>query len=98
MPKDPMFILDTLFDGGVLVNKEDVIAAAIAAALVARCRCSSRKLPPAVRCARWPTTTRPAQSIGIPLPRWVDRLDVAGVVAPWWQDDLGQPNWGCSSR
>lgn len=34
MPKDPVFLLDTVFEGGVLVNKEDVIAAGIAAALV----------------------------------------------------------------
>lgn len=34
MPKDPIFMLDSVFPGGVLVNKEDVYAAAIAAALV----------------------------------------------------------------
>ena len=31
MPKEPIFVLDAFFEGGVLVNKEDVIAAAIAA-------------------------------------------------------------------
>jgi len=35
MPKEPIFVLDAFFEGGVLVNKEDVIAAAIAATLVA---------------------------------------------------------------
>ena len=35
MPKEPIFVLDTIFPGGLLVNKEDVIAAVIAAALVA---------------------------------------------------------------
>ena len=35
MPKDPLFAFDSLFQGGVLLNKEDMIAAAIAAALVA---------------------------------------------------------------
>src|SRR5437868_4265235 len=35
MPKDPMFALESMFQGGILVNKEDVIAAGIAAALVA---------------------------------------------------------------
>mgnify|MGYP000735811332 CR=1 FL=1 len=34
MPKDPVFILESAFPGGVLVNKEDVIAAVIAAALL----------------------------------------------------------------
>ena len=32
MPKDPVFIFESAFEGGVLVNKEDVIAAVIAAA------------------------------------------------------------------
>src|SRR5207245_3362510 len=35
LPKDPIFLLDTVFPGGVLVNKEDLYAATIAAALVA---------------------------------------------------------------
>src|SRR3989344_5668480 len=35
MPKEPIFAFDTVFQGGILINKEDVIAAAIAAALVA---------------------------------------------------------------
>jgi branched-chain amino acid transport system permease protein len=35
MPKDPIFILDGMFEGGVLINQEDVIAAVVAACLVA---------------------------------------------------------------
>ncbi|MCB2038169.1 MAG: branched-chain amino acid ABC transporter permease, partial [Ottowia sp.] len=35
MPKDPMFLFENTFQGGILVNKEDLIAALIAAALVA---------------------------------------------------------------
>src|SRR5512137_2274068 len=35
MPKDPIFLFENVFQGGVLVNKEDVYAALIAAALVA---------------------------------------------------------------
>src|SRR5690606_22145788 len=34
LPKDPMFMLENTFQGGVLVNKEDLYAALIAAALV----------------------------------------------------------------
>ena len=34
MPKDPMFLFENVFQGGVLVNKEDLVAALIAAALV----------------------------------------------------------------
>jgi branched-chain amino acid transport system permease protein len=35
LPKDPLFLLESTFQGGVLVNKEDLYAAGIAAALVA---------------------------------------------------------------
>jgi branched-chain amino acid transport system permease protein len=35
LPKDPVFLLDGVFQGGILVNKEDLYAALIAAALVA---------------------------------------------------------------
>ncbi|MBA4178100.1 MAG: branched-chain amino acid ABC transporter permease, partial [Leptothrix sp. (in: Bacteria)] len=34
LPKDPMFLLENVFQGGLLVNKEDLYAAVIAAALV----------------------------------------------------------------
>ena len=35
MPKDPIFVLESVFEGGVLINKEDLYAALIAATLVA---------------------------------------------------------------
>ena len=35
LPKDPLFLFENVFDGGILVNKEDLYAAVIAAALVA---------------------------------------------------------------
>ena len=35
MPKDPLFLFESVFQGGVLVNQEDVAAAGIAAVLVA---------------------------------------------------------------
>ena len=60
MPKEPMILLESTFQGGILVNKEDLYAALIAAALVGA---AGAVLPedraPAARCARWPTTTRP---------------------------------------
>ncbi|HET9820399.1 MAG TPA: branched-chain amino acid ABC transporter permease, partial [Burkholderiaceae bacterium] len=34
LPKDPVFLLESVFQGGVLVNKEDLYAALIAAAMV----------------------------------------------------------------
>lgn len=33
MPKEPIFAFDSVFQGGILINKEDVIAAAIACGL-----------------------------------------------------------------
>src|SRR3982750_3972882 len=35
MPKEPIFVLEAAFQGGVLINKEDLYAALIAAVLVA---------------------------------------------------------------
>ena len=35
MPKDPMMIMEGVFDGGIMLNQEDLYAAFIAAALVA---------------------------------------------------------------
>src|SRR5690606_24099884 len=35
MPKDPLFLLESSFDGGILVSIADLIAAAVAALLVA---------------------------------------------------------------
>src|SRR3954470_4625060 len=34
MPKDPIFVMDSVFQGGILINKEDLYAAMIAAVLV----------------------------------------------------------------
>ena len=34
MPKDPMFVMESLFQGGVLISQEDLYAAGIAAVLV----------------------------------------------------------------
>src|SRR5690606_4280085 len=35
MPKDPLFVLENVFEGGLLLNSEDLIAALVAASLVA---------------------------------------------------------------
>ena len=59
MPKDPMILFENVFQGGILVNKEDLVAAVDRRGAGGRARrCSSRRPPPAARCARWPTTTR----------------------------------------
>ena len=72
-----------MFQGGILINKEDLIAAVIAAALVAA---ADAVLPedraPAAPCARWPTTTRRRSRSAFRSARiWVIVWCVAGVVA-----------------
>ena len=82
MPKEPIFVLDTFFEGGVLVNKEDVIAAAIAATLVAALSIFFQKTSTGRALRAVADDHQAAQSIGIALNRiWVIVWSVAGVVA-----------------
>ena len=59
MPKDPMFLLEGVFPGGLLVNKEDLVAAVIATALVASLAAFFQFTKTGRPCAQWLTTTRP---------------------------------------
>ena len=82
MPKDPMFLMDNVFPGGLLVNKEDLVAAVIATALVATLAAFFQftKTGRALRAVA--DDHQAAQSIGIPLNRiWVIVWSVAGFVA-----------------
>ncbi len=82
MPKDPIFMLESVFPGGVLVNKEDVIAAAIAAALVIFLSIFFQKTSTGRALRAVADDHQAAQSIGIPLNRiWVIVWFVAGLVA-----------------
>lgn len=82
MPKDPMFILEDTFQGGVLVNKEDLYAALIAAVLVAALSLFFQKTGTGRALRAVADDHQAAQSIGIPLDRiWVIVWCVAGVVA-----------------
>jgi len=82
MPKDPMFILENTFQGGVLVNKEDLYAALIAAILVAGLSLFFQKTTTGRALRAVADDHQAAQSIGIPLNRiWVIVWCVAGVVA-----------------
>jgi branched-chain amino acid transport system permease protein len=82
MPKDPIFLFESVFEGGVLVNKEDVIAAAIAAALVIVLSLFFQKTATGRALRAVADDHQAAQSIGIPLNRiWVIVWCVAGVVA-----------------
>jgi branched-chain amino acid transport system permease protein len=82
MPKDPAYVLDTVFQGGLLVDREDVIAAVIAAALVALLSVFFQKTVTGRALRAVADDHQAAQSIGIPLNRiWFIVWCVAGVVA-----------------
>ena len=82
MPKEPIFVFDTVFPGGILLNKEDLIAAAIAASLVALLSLFFQKTSTGRALRAVADDHQAAQSIGIPLNRiWVVVWCVAGVVA-----------------
>ncbi len=82
MPKDPVFILEGMFQGGVLVNKEDFYAALIAAALVTLLTVFFQKTSTGRALRAVADDHQAAQSIGIPLNRiWVIVWCVAGIVA-----------------
>lgn len=82
MPKEPMFLLENVFPGGLLVNQEDLVAALIATLLVAALAVFFQftKTGRALRAVA--DDHQAAQSIGIPLNRiWVIVWSVAGFVA-----------------
>ncbi len=82
MPKDPVLVLESIFEGGVLINKEDLIAAGIAAALVAALTLFFQKTGTGRALRAVADDHQAAQSIGIPLNRiWVIVWCVAGLVA-----------------
>ena len=82
MPKEPIFAFESLFEGGVLINKEDLYAAVIAAVLVAALSLFFQKTATGRALRAVADDHQAAQSIGIPLNRiWVIVWCVAGVVA-----------------
>ncbi len=82
LPKDPMFLFEQAFEGGVLVSKEDLYAALIAAALVAGLSLFFQKTATGRALRAVADDHQAAQSIGIPLSRiWVIVWSVAGFVA-----------------
>ncbi len=82
MPKEPIFVLESAFQGGVLINKEDLYAALIAAVLVAALSVFFQKTSTGRALRAVADDHQAAQSIGIPLNRiWVIVWCVAGVVA-----------------
>ena len=82
MPKDPVLILEQAFEGGILINQEDLYAALIAATLVATLSVFFQKTKTGRALRAVADDHQAAQSIGIPLNHiWVIVWSVAGVVA-----------------
>jgi branched-chain amino acid transport system permease protein len=82
MPKDPVIVLDKVFERGVLVSQEDLIAAAVAAALVGLLALFFQKTSTGRALRAVADDHQAAQSIGIALDRiWVIVWSVAGFVA-----------------
>ncbi|MGE0797344.1 MAG: branched-chain amino acid ABC transporter permease [Lautropia sp.] len=82
MPKEPIFLFENLFEGGVLINQEELVAALVAAALVAVLSLFFQKTKTGRALRAVADDHQAAQSIGIPLDRiWVIVWSVAGFVA-----------------
>jgi branched-chain amino acid transport system permease protein len=82
MPKEPLIVLQSTFDGGILLSQEDLLAAAIAAALVSLLALFFQKTSTGRALRAVADDHQAAQSIGIPLGRtWVIVWCVAGIVA-----------------
>ena len=82
MPKEPVFLLDSIFPGGLLINKEDFIAAFISAMLVVALSIFFQKTSTGRALRAVADDHQAAQSIGIPLNRiWVIVWCVAGITA-----------------
>jgi branched-chain amino acid transport system permease protein len=82
LPKDPIFLMESTFPGGILINKEDLYAAGIAAALVVALSVFFQKTSTGRALRAVADDHQAAQSIGIPLSRvWVIVWSVAGFAA-----------------
>ena len=94
LPKDPIFLLENVFQGGILVGQEDLYAALIAASMVAVLAAFFQYTATGRALRAVADDHQAAQSIGIPLNRiWVIVWSVAGFVAlvAWilWGSKLG---------
>src|SRR5260370_39972120 len=96
LPKEPLFILESVFDGGILVNELDIWAAVIAGLLVAGLAIFFQKTRICRALRAVAEDHAPAQSVGIPLDQiWFIVWLVAGLVAlvagAGWGSKLGVP-------
>jgi branched-chain amino acid transport system permease protein len=82
MPKEPKILFESTFEGGILVNTEDVLAALIAGTLVALLAAFFQKTGTGRALRAVADDHQAAQSIGIPLNRiWVIVWSISGLVA-----------------
>ncbi|MEJ8846882.1 branched-chain amino acid ABC transporter permease [Variovorax rhizosphaerae] len=82
MPKDPMIVLENVFQGGLLLSKEDLYAAVLAAALVTMLTLFFQKTATGRALRAVADDHQAAQSVGIPLARiWVIVWSIGGFVA-----------------
>jgi branched-chain amino acid transport system permease protein len=80
--REPVMILDGLFQGGILINKDDVATAIVAVLLVALLALFFQKTATGRALRAVADDHQAAQSIGVPLNRiWVIVWAVAGIVA-----------------
>ncbi len=80
--KDPMFVLESLFEGGLLVDRVDLVAAVAAGGLVLALALFFQKTRTGRALRAVADDHQAAQSVGIPLNRiWVIVWSVAGIVA-----------------
>jgi len=80
--KEPVMILQSVFEGGILINKDDVAATVAAALLVVLLALFFQKTKTGRALRAVADDHLAAQSIGIPLNRiWVIVWSLAGVVA-----------------
>jgi branched-chain amino acid transport system permease protein len=82
LPKEPLIVLDRVFEGGILLNEEDLVAALIAAALVALLALFFQRTRTGRALRAVADDHQAAQSVGIPLARmWVIVWSIGGFVA-----------------
>lgn len=82
LSKDPLLVLDSLFEGGLLLNRDDIAAALIAVLLVSVLALFFQKTATGRALRAVADDHQAAQSIGIPLHRiWVIVWAVAGFTA-----------------
>lgn len=82
MPKEPLIVLENMFEGGLLLNLEDLIAALISAVLVVLLTIFFQKTRTGRALRAVADDHQAAQSIGIPLNRiWVVVWSIGGIVA-----------------